>query len=280
MLRKSIVAGTICLLAGCGGGGGGDNSSSGPPTPPSSTIPASVAQFSGTLVNASAVGIGGVKVSIPTRTGAYSTTTDSLGRYTLPVNIADFASGGVLAVQAYKDGTLPETFYYKLPLQGGASYDLGPVPKEIKPLKPNEYTSENFVALIHLGDDKYSGAQNSQLQTSSLGEGWVSTIFSWNSADNGKFKTARVTMRIRGMQGNKNTTKGIVALLDSAGGYIGSPRSLDMASDESGGYTQFTFDFALPATVVSGPIKMAVKTGAEPGDLDDIEYTAVSLQLL
>lgn len=278
MMRNTLLP-AICLsLLACGGGGG--STATTPPPAPADTLLATEARFSGTINNASGAPLAGVKINLPYRTGAYTATTDAAGQYSFKVRTADFATGGIIALRAYADTFAPAAYYYQLPLQGKSTYNLGATPVALTPLGPNEYASAGFSELIHLGDDNYSGSQNSQLQTTSRGDGFSNTLLEWKTADNNKFKTARVKLLIRGMQGTTQTTKGDAGLFDAAGNAIGARVALNMNSDVAGGYSAYTFDYAVPATLPAGAVRFVVRTGSQPGDLDDIEYTGISLQFL
>jgi hypothetical protein len=274
-----FVASLFPLLASCGGGGdpGVSAPAAAPPPPPGPS--STQAQFKGTLVT-SAGPLAGAEVYLPVNGGQYSTTTDAAGNYSLIVPIADFANLGLIALRAYKDGYEPFFVTYAGPLTGGGTYTLAPGGNVMTQLAPNEFSSRNFAGLYHLGDNNFSGAANSQLQTSATGVSAGIVVFNWNPADNGKFHTARVSFLVRGLEGSILQTKGLVGLTDATGTQLGSSAVLDMDSDPNGGYSRLSFDFALPPNIAAGGIKFDIQTGAKPGDYDDIEFTGISIQLI
>jgi hypothetical protein len=156
-----------CLLPACGGGG--SDSSSGAE---STAIPQGFARFSGTVNDNTGAPLSGADVRVPFgNTLGWAGTTDASGKYSFDARASDYGGVSPVAVVISKDGYRPRTIYYTN-INSNAVYaftsDASTSPAK---LATNEVVPMNSAGLWHVGNDLYGGAVNSQLQTSSRGDG-------------------------------------------------------------------------------------------------------------
>ncbi|MFC5547678.1 hypothetical protein [Massilia aerilata] len=276
MNTRHFLLATFCLLSACGGGGGGGESAA--PAPAANELLATEAKFSG-MISAGGTPVQGAEVYLPTPTGTYKASTDSAGQYAFKVNVADFGSVNPIMLGVYKDGYAAMKFFYTGPLAARTNYVVGAADGAMKTLGPNEFTSRQFSDIIHLGDENFSGSNNSQLQTATRGNDIILPLFDLPANASGSARTALVRVLIRGLQGQDQTQPGYAALVDSAGNYVGAPYQLVSNSDAAGGYTEYRMSFNVPATAPAGAIRFVMRTGVRGTDFDDLEFTGISVQL-
>ncbi len=270
-----LFASSSLALAACGGGGGG-----GADARTTDLDYTKKAWFEGKLIDAAGAGISGALVYIPYKGTVYLANTDGEGKYNLQVAISDFAGLSTWIVKFFKEGFLPKFLTFNEPMAGATIYGLRTEEGRLTKLQANEFSSLNFASLFHIGDDKFTGSINSQLQTSSIGSSNKSTVFPWTADLDGKFKSAEVSLKIRGLNGATNTTKGFISLVGADNSTIGNSHILNYNSDSNGGYSDVVFSVALPKTIGVGALSVYHQTGGIPGDIDDVEYTGISVRLV
>jgi hypothetical protein len=271
MRRKFLVASAALGLSACGGG---DARTAG-------LDYTQLAWFEGTLVDVdTGAPVNGATVYIPYGNNSYSTTTGSDGKYNFKVAISDLSGLAIWVLKFFKDGYQPRFVTYNGPISGATTYQVNSNEGALTKLLPNEYTSISYARLLHIGDASFSGSANSQLQVSTVGPQASSAVFTWDPSMNGKFRSALVSLQMRGLQGT-SLKGGLLALVDAQNNVVGNVFPLDFNTDSQGGYNLITFTVQLPSTVASGEVSVYAQSGGNgSGDRDDLEYTGISVHLL
>ena len=277
--KFAATMGMLTLLTACGGGGGGGNSGGGGTNAQTLTASGNVTDASTSAV------IPGAVVDIPLQNSTPTGGTDSAGHYslTLPngglpkfiagtVNIANYLPGIVLF--EYGNGQLA-------PLSPGAN-NAALVPIRVG----KDVVFLNGLSITHLGDDDFSGTENSQLQVPASDLIWKDR-FRLTAEQKTNFQTLTVTLYARGIQsdapkfycdliglGNNVDLNGVLTDI--------TPQPLTPTAAD-GSFTKITHTFSLSGLTADTDAHLQILSGnacASGGaDHDDFEFVAVTGEL-
>lgn len=257
------------LLAACGGGSG-DGSSDG----------VAVAQdrvrlacnVRDKITNAA---VAEAKVTYQAGATEFATETDPAGDCVLDLPASEVAGVPYPAASVAKDGYEPQTVLYSR-LEGGKYY---PQTVLLVPRADNLSLPVGGEIVMHLGDDKFEGAANSQFQKQTDGVVLEFAIDDWAAQVQKGYTKATVNLDAKGWE--TNVCKNLVSLVGrDAGGIVVSEVSLPGGTSPADGYwaggKQVPFDFSV-AQVGAERVSLRVTAGACGGttDIDDFEINRI-----
>ena len=253
------------VLVACGGGGGGSDSSA---------VPSDIARIE-CAVNDKATGkpVADASVSYQAGSKEYLTQTKASGNCTLDLPAAEVAGVNYPAASVTKPGYEPQTLLCSS-LKGGSacSQDVALVP-----LASNVSIPLGGGTVMHLGDDLFEGAANSQFQKASDGPLVVFQIPDWaDQVKSAGITKATVYLDAKGWQSD------ICANRISLAGDVGEPSQRGGVSPADGywaGGRQVPFEFKV-AEVGRQQAELRVVSGNCSGttDLDDFEINRVRIE--
>jgi hypothetical protein len=199
----------------------------------------------------------------------FKTKTDSAGNCELNLPAAEVAGTAFPAASVSKIGYEPQTVLYSK-LQGGNSYAQDVT---LIPLAANVSVPVGGDIVMHLGDDVFEGAVNSQFQKRSDGVELIFVIDDWAAKVQAGYTKATVYLDAKGWQSS------ICANLISLTGDVGTvtlPGGNSPADGYWGGGKQVPFDFKV-AEVGVQRAELRVTAGACQGtsDFDDFEINRI-----
>lgn len=260
------------LLSGCGGGGGSNGTTS---SLSDSGVDTSSITFEGQVVDEFGAPYSGAEVSVPLGPVIYTEFTDDNGNYSLRVPANEVPDLVVLSI--WQVGRSPQVRTWA-DLAPGATAVLT-APATLPQLGPGEKAFSEAVFVRHLGDDSFSGAENSQLQTQSIGTYWVNE-FTVSQVDIDQGNQFIVSMLIRGVQGSicpqdqiglwqfdeaTQTQTNAIPFVQNLGD-----------SDPNGGYSNALYAFNTSNFLPGRRTFLSINSGACSGsDFDDFEFVQV-----
>ena len=261
---------TMSLLTACGGGEGGETGGSNTGTAISKTTGTAI---SGTILapgssTVQPVGMAGGEVAFTVGNNRYVAPVGQNGHFSL-----DFGGGLKGAPQwiagtYHKDGYQTQTINLRVNNDGTTST----VPLNIgaQPLTDIDVLTTAQISkpweLTHLGDDKFTGSTNSQLQVSSQGLRWDARVEAVTATQLYNYPAGIcVTLDIRGV----NSTDSKIIFEGEAVSLLSSP------TDGSFGRQTHCFN-TKPRTHVSGS-SLAIESKPLNGDYDDFEFINVTV---
>jgi hypothetical protein len=133
---------------------------------------------------------------------------------------------------------------------------------------------KNSAGLWHVGNDLYGGAVNSQLQTSSRGDGLVFEVNTWTADLKAKYRSVTLQFSARGVDPQ--------SCRDAFGLGAGSvaPFQYITGSDPNGNFTNYRLTLDVSTIAIGTPVVVFARSGACLGSsdpLDDFEFTEVLL---
>lgn len=266
--QKHLSVVLAAVLTACGGGGDSDNPTSSGELQPLSGY----AVLQGTLTDSTGAALSGATVSMPFGAGqAWAGNTDTQGRFAFQARASDYTSVSPVAMVIEKAGYRPSTVYFSS-INAGNRYAV-PASPATSPsaLAAGQFVPRDFAGLLHLGDASFSGAINSQLQTTTRGRFADFLIKTWTVQDKAQYSYATVEFVGRGVQGL--TCRDQVGLA-SVGADIaaGIPRYLNPgSSDPNGGFSRFSLRLNVSDFRVGDTVRLVAISGACANDYDDFE---------
>jgi hypothetical protein len=254
--RLCGIALMAALLSACGGGDG-DSA----PDVPRDTVRLDCKVSDQASGNA----VAGAGVNYQSGSTEYATTTDAAGRCTLDLPATEVAGVAFPAASVEKPGYEPQTLLCSK-LQGGSTC-AGNV--HLVPLADNVSIPVGGGIVMHLGDDLFEGAVNSQFQKKTDGAELAFVIEDWAAKSRAGYTKATVYLDAKGWQSsqceNRVALSGDVGTVTMRGG--DSPTGGHWA-----GGKQVPFVFAV-ARVGAQRAEVRIIAGACGGttDLDDFE---------
>jgi len=257
--RAFATALLSALLAACGGGG------SAQPDVPTDTV-----RLNCDVADA-ATGAAVADATVNYQAGGteYNTQTTADGRCALDLPATEVAGVDFPAASVIKDGYEPQTILCPK-LQGGDSCTQDVV---LTPLAANVSIPVGGDIVMHLGDDRFEGAANSQFQKRTDGAELSFVIADWAAKVQAGYTKATVYLDAKGWQSSQclNT----IALAGDAGD-VTLPGGNSPADGYWGGGKQVPFEFAV-AQVGSQRAELRITSGSCNGttDLDDFEVNRI-----
>jgi hypothetical protein len=244
---------------------------------PPSGPPPGAASLSGRIRDGAGQGVSGVSVRVPVRTGYYGANTDSEGKFEINVPVAGLQNVSPVAVFAVKDGFRPYYGWYP-ELKDGSSYTFStPDDRPFTELDVGEFVPSGLTTLVHLGDDVYSGASNSQLQVDTRGTDLAFRITTWTSLLESFATRVVVTFSGRGietLQPDGGCPGNAVVVITDTGDYQYATLN---NSDPSGSFSGYAMPFDLPVIQPGQDIFLRLISGscADGDQGDDFEIAGV-----
>ncbi|MEO6025037.1 MAG: hypothetical protein ABIP64_18380, partial [Burkholderiales bacterium] len=234
--------GMLVLLTACGGGGGGGGTSGGGTNAQSLTASGEVTDARTFAV------ISGALVDIPLQTSNPSGNTGIDGKYSLTLpnsGLPQFLVGTV-----NKTDYLPGTVFFKYANGQLQPLNTGSNNSALILIRPGQdLVFFNGLSVVHLGDEKFGGTANSQLQVRSSGLIWNDS-FRLTAAQQANNTTLTVTLYGRGIESGTPTFNcdqiGLGNTIDPTTGKLtdGTRQTLK-ATAADGSFTKITHTFLL-----------------------------------
>jgi hypothetical protein len=207
----------------------------------------------------------GAGVNYQSGSTEYTTTTNTAGRCTLDMPATEVAGVAFPAASVEKPGYEPQTILCSK-LQGGQSCSND---VQLVPLADNVSIPVGGGIVMHLGDDLFEGAVNSQFQKKTDGAELVFVIDDWAAKVQAGYTKATVYLDAKGWQSSQ--CENLVALSGDVG-----TASLPGGNSPADGYwaggKQVPFEFTV-AQIGAQRAEVRVTAGTCNGtsDLDDFE---------
>jgi len=208
----------------------------------------------------------GATVTLYADNNRYSTTTDAYGIYEIVVPHEELPSEGYLSISVVADGYKPHNLTYESRNIDSGTYGAGddilmsPCPNCL------DINGEKSSELVHLGDDQYAGAANSQFQKST--DGLEMSFQIRNSAEYPKIK---LTFEAKGLQPSHFDLGSSVIFGN------GEIEEFVTDSPEDGSYGSYSFTVDNSALVQT--ITFKTRDHGTPGsDYDDWEFTCLHIE--
>lgn len=199
----------------------------------------------------------------------FTTQTDANGRCELNLPAAEVAGVAYPAATVNKGGYEPQTILCPK-LKGGQSctQSVGLVP-----LADNVSIPVGGDIVMHLGDDRFDGATNSQFQKATDGVELAFVIADWAEKVQAGFTKATVYLDAKGWQTSQ--CQNTISLAGDAG-YVTLPGGNSPTDGYWGGGKQVPFDFTV-AQVGAQMAELRITAGSCNGttDLDDFEINRI-----
>lgn len=243
-------------LAACGGGEG-------------DALDGPVWITSGQVVDLNGAPVSGATVGVELDR-VYSSSTDSNGRFTLRTP-RDYNYPEYFAGYAQKAGHMPGQIFFQYQSGNLASSASG-----ASVTTPVATAEDVFlpagVSVVHLGDDSFGGAVNSQFQKRAQGIYWEDYFTLAAAASE-----ACVSFFAKGVE-TETRLDNVISI--SKNGQPGTFQVLDLRdSPTNGSYENQTHCFSLNGYQVGDRIRVAINSGIEYGDYDDFEFVGVTAKL-
>lgn len=257
LARIASLGCAAVALAACGGGEG--NSLDGP-----------VWVTSGQVVDLSGAPVSGATVAVELDR-VYSTTSDANGRFTLKTP-RDYRYPEYFAGYTQKSGHMPGQIFFRYQSGNLASSASG------ASVRTPVATAEDVflpagVSVVHLGDDNFGGAVNSQFQKRAQG-------IVWEDFFNLPTPTSQVCVSFfaKGVETGSRLDNAVSISND---GRPGTFQVLDLSDSPSdGSYRDQTHCFSLSGYQTGDRVRVAINSGANTGgDYDDFEFVGVTAKL-
>jgi len=253
------------FVASCGGGGDGTGSEA---------IPLTTARLDCQVADkSSGDAVAGATVNYQARSTEYTTQTDTDGNCRLDLPAAEVAGVKYPAASVTKPGYEPQTVLCAS-LQGGSACSQA---IQLIPLAANVSIPVGGDVVMHLGDDRYEGAVNSQFQKASDGVELAFPIADWAE----QLKAAGVTkatvyLDAKGWQ--TGTCSNLVSLSGDTG-TLTLPGGVSPAAGYWAGGRQVPFVFAV-AQVGNRAAELRITSGSCNGtsDFDDFEINRIRVE--
>jgi len=258
--RRFGAALLAAFLTSCGGGGGSDQVA----------VPLSTVRLACDVTDA-ATGAAVADATVNYQAGSteYKTQTNANGSCALNLPAAEAAGVAFPAASVIKDGYEPQTILCPK-LQGGQSCE-----QEVAliPLAKNVSIPVGGDIVMHLGDDQFEGATNSQFQKKSDGTQLTFVIADWAAKVQAGNTKATVYLDAKGWQTNR--CQNLIGLAGD-GGEVTLPGGDSPADGYWGGGKQVPFEFTV-SQVGSQRAELRISAGACSGtsDLDDFEINRI-----
>jgi hypothetical protein len=195
----------------------------------------------------------------------YKTQTGSDGSCTLTLPAAEVAGVTFPAASVIKDGYEPQTLLCPT-LQGGQSCTQDVL---LVPLAANVSIPVGGEIVMHLGDDRFEGAANSQFQKKTDGAQLSFVVADWAAKVRAGYTKATVYLDAKGWQSDR--CENLIGLAGDAG-EVNLPGGNSPADGYWGGGKQVPFEFTV-ARVGTQRAELRISSGTCAGttDLDDFE---------
>lgn len=285
---------TMLVLTGCGGGGAGssqkndqglnnsgnnnqnngENNQNNNDSNGNQDIDGDAWLVSGIVLGESNRAIKNAKISIVLDNVEYSTQSKDNGTYTLKLpqgyNYPAYFSG-IVQAEGYKPKTLLLSYNNDQLYIDEASND--PI---LKKLQEQDVIFFNGLKVIHLGDDSYNGAANSQFQVRSQGLSWTDS-FIYTEAQKSKYDEICISLMGRGIQSTSSVQKHNNKIYISKKG-VSNTSVIQILSNsaESGEYTQIEHCFSLNSFSSNDAIAVTIESNAGLLDYDDFEMINIT----
>lgn len=267
----ALMSFVIGLASGCGGGSDSDS--------PESEVPAlGFALVSGKVLDGDGSPIAGAQVRVPFGdNAAWGAETEPSGAFSFQLKASDYAGVTPVAMTIEKTGYRTRAVTYRS-IADGAHYTVpDDASNALLALKEGEYAPALQASIIHIGNDRFGGSVNSQLQLKSIGDGIVTPPFaSINPELRGKYSRIRLEFIARGVDGTGSCQNQI-------GFGVGNSliTSRPSPSNISGDYTAYGLEYELPAISEDTEIRFFARSGmCTTDDIDDFEFTSVFVKLV
>jgi len=258
--RAFGVALLAALLASCGGGGSGE----------SAPVPRDTVRLTCDVTDqATGKAVAGATVTYQAGTTEFAARTDANGNCELNMPASEVAGVAFPAGSVEKPGYEPQTLLCGK-LQGG---DTCATSVQIIPLADNVSIPVGGGVVMHLGDDQFEGAINSQFQKSTDGTELVFVIDDWAAKAQAGYTKATVYLDAKGWQTDR--CMNVIGLSGDIG-TVTQPGGNSPSDGYWGGGKQVPFEFSL-AQVGALRAQVRVSAGACNGttDLDDFEINRI-----
>jgi hypothetical protein len=257
------------LVAACGSGGG--DSDSGP------VVPSSVFRITCTVVEqvgGSEVAVDNASVVFNAKGNNYSTATNPAGKCTLDVPAADVQGSPTFpAATVSKDGYEPNAIICQNATTGTACDQKVTLVR----LSTNTSLPENGDVVMHIGDGRFDGQINSQLQKDTDGQSFDFTIADWGTKlINPAWTRATVVLDSKGWQTtNSPGCANTISILGQGGGSDSLPGGNSLTTGE---WTVWRSTFDVAKIGRTGPATLRIASGVcagGTGDIDDVETNRI-----
>ena len=211
-------------------------------------------------------------VSIYALGDRHSALTDDNGQYVLTVHESKFPKTGFISLSIHKDGYVPENIVYSAPLSYGDVLGAGEESSSLKSCPGCLNIGENSEELFHLGDDNFTGSENSQFQKSS--DGVDVTLDVTGSV---AYENLILTFEAKGLQPKHREDENHSSIQFMSGTEIVLEEYLREDSPEDGSFSQYVVNVDNRNPITS--IKVMTRDRGTPGsDYDDWEFTNLHLR--
>jgi hypothetical protein len=258
--RRFSAALLAALLASCGGGGGGD---------PADVPPNTVRLACDVADAATGAAVAGATVNYQAGSAEYTTQTNANGRCELNLPAAEVAGVPFPAASVIKDGYEPQTILCPK-LQSGQSCTQDVT---LIPLAANVSIPVGGDIVMHLGDDVFEGAINSQFQKKTDGTQVALVIADWAAKVQAGFTKATVYLDAKGWQTDR--CQNLIGLAGDVA-EISLPGGNSPADGYWAGGKQVPFEFTV-SQIGSQRAELRISSGTCSGtsDLDDFEINRI-----
>lgn len=278
MKKFSALIFSTISVAGCGGGNDSLSESDG------------IVSLHGNVTVCAAASNSRAKVSLPYgQDQGYDVTTNADGSFAMEVDTANFKGVNPVALAIQSENCEPENIYIENIASAGRNGRIDTPATTMRDLGPAVFLiPPPWRPLTHLGDDKYGGTANSQLQVATSGLTTVQPLGVLTQQLKDQYKFADVEFSARGMQTESQqcATQYDNQIGLSATGASSSAAVVKTvqpgASSADGNFSQFSIPIDLSDFPVGSTINFVANTGqcASGGtDHDDFELTEVIVRL-
>ena len=219
--------------------------------------------INGIILDEKSAPIKNAKIAVSLGNIEYSTYSDQTGKYTLKTpqdfKYPEFISGTIIA-EHYKPTTLLLSFKNK-----NLYVDQSSNNPQLFQLKDNDVIFFNGLTVIHLGDDSFSGAVNSQFQVQASGLKWKDS-FIYSSDKKSKYNKFCVSMTGKGIQGTVSDS--YIALVRQSGVV---DKLILKDSNVSGDYSNSEYCFSLSNVNENEQVGVEVVSENGGNGYDDFE---------
>ncbi|MEO6024856.1 MAG: hypothetical protein ABIP64_17435, partial [Burkholderiales bacterium] len=231
--------------------------------------------------------ISGALVDIPLQTSNPNGNTGTDGKYSLTLpnsGLPQFLVGTV-----NKTDYLPGTVFFKYANGQLQPLNTGSNNSALILIRPDQdLVFLNGLSVVHLGDAKFGGTANSQLQVQAAGLIWNES-FRLTAAQQAKYTTLTVTLYGRGIESGTPTFNcdqiGLGNNIDATTGKLtdGTPQTLTGTAAD-GSFTKITHTFSLNGLAADADAHLQIVSGkacasGTSTDYDDFEIVAVTGEL-
>jgi len=226
-------------------------------------------QFRSRLTSSDGSSISGARVAIWANDRLYRDTSDSDGFYTILAPLREFPTSGFISLSVYGEGFRPAAATYGTPLNGGERYTIGGGTRALERcpdcLTITNDSSGRAHGLWHLGDDSFTGSQNSQFQKSS--DSRTGLVFQFNEP----FNASQITVTFIAKGINAESCSSVI-------NYASNSDLLDQrilqSSPVDGSYRIQRYVFS-----ASGGTGIGIIPGqCNNSDIDDFEFTRITIE--